>query len=184
MAIDIDLDDYKPGEVDTLGDLPAEGKYHVRLDGAVVDHKAKSGLTGKELTFVILTGRNAGYKVTETLWDNGSDDAKTRKAKDRQVRFGKRLGLFVVAGEKLKIADGKHDFNDCLGTEVVIEVKHEQWESQGKKGTSLRMTMFGIWGVDDPEVKDVPKANRTTVASIKAAEPAKPKAQAFDPNEL
>jgi hypothetical protein len=188
MALDIDLDTYSPADADNLGELPAPGRYHARLDSADCNHKSKGGLTGKHLTFVLLTGRAAGYKVEETLWDNGSDDVKTRKAKDRQVRFAKRLGLLVVNGDKLAIAPGKHDFNDCLGAEVVIQIKHEKWESQDKtkSGTQVRMEMFGIWGVEDPEVKDVPKApgGKSIPMTATSTQPAAAKSQQFDPSEL
>jgi hypothetical protein len=190
MALGIDLSRYNPNDVDNIGDIPPAGKYHVRLDGAARTRARGTNREGTELSFVLLVGRNKGYTVKETLWDGGDDDAKTQKAHDRTVRFAKRLGLIVVKGDALEYAEGKHDFSDVIGAEAIIKIKHEDWERDGKKGTACRMEMFGIWSVDDPECKDVPKATGggSTAAPVPSSAsrttPAPAKKMQFDPNEL
>jgi hypothetical protein len=193
MALDIDLDEYTGEDVKEIAKghvLPPPGKYHVRLDG-VSTHEAKSGNTGPELVFAILTEPHAGYEIKETLWDRSSDGSadKTKKCKDRQVLFGARIGLLVRgANDKLAYAEGKQDFTDCRGAECVIEIEHEPWENKekNKKGVSCRMKSHGIWRLDDPAVKDVKKAKPAlaTATETKAATKPVGKSKKFDASEL
>jgi hypothetical protein len=162
LVDDLNLDGIDPNKVDDLpnsGGLVPEGKYHVRLDGAG-DTISSGGTQGTELTFVILTGKNAGQEVKETVWVSDNE-----KAKNRLVRFASRLGLLVrnTKTNKYERVKDKHTFQDCIGAEVVIEVAHREYEKKDKsKGKAANVTFGGIWTVDDKEVKDVPKAKAGT----------------------
>ena len=174
---DLNLDDYNPATVDAVaaaGGMIPVGKYHVRLDGSA-DRTAKTGLTGTELVFTILTGAFAEREVKDTLW-NGDSDA----GKNRRVLFGHRLGLLAIdkATKKYVRVEGKTGFEDCLGAEVVIEVSHEpDQKDPAKKWVRLA---YAIYAVDDPKVKDVPKAKKAE----KKAAPPKAKKGTVDTSEL
>lgn len=155
---DLPLEDIAADSVDQVaksGGLVPEGKYHVRLDGAG-DVVSKNHNTGSELTFVILHGPFAGQEVKETIWSSENE-----KAKNRLVLFAHRLGLLKL-NEKTKRyerVDGKSGFGDVLGAECVIEVAHREYEKKDKtKGKAANVTFGGIWKLDDPDVKSVPKA--------------------------
>lgn len=167
-----------------------DGKYHVRLDGSRnVD--ANSGSTGVELVFVTLAGPHAGAEVKETIWNakEDADDAKRATARNRLMLFGHRLGLLKQgAGGVLKKVEGLSDFGDVHGAEVVIEVKNEKNISKkdGKEYTNARVTFNGIFPVNDPKCKDVPKGKPTTAATKPASKtaPAKGGKKTLDPSEL
>lgn len=173
---DLPLEDITADSVDQTaksGGLIPEGKYHVRLDGAG-DTVSKNNNAGSELTFVILHGPFAGQEVKETLWSSEND-----KAKNRLVLFAHRLGLLKL-NEKTKRyerVEGKSGFGDVLGAECVIEVAHREYEKKDKtKGKAANVTFGGIWKLDDPDVKSVPKAKPTGTngASAKPAPTRKP----------
>lgn len=161
MIDDLDLD-INPDTVDEAaksGGLVPEGKYHVRLDGAG-DSTAKTGTTGTELTFVILTGKLAGKEVKETVWNSDKDAGK-----NRLLLFASRLGLLTRndKAKKFERVKDRNSFQDCIGAECVIEVVHREYEKKDKsKGKIANVSFGGIWTVDDKDVKDVPKAKAGT----------------------
>lgn len=158
------------------GGLTPEGKHHARLDGCR-EVEANTGSKGRELTFTVLSGVGKGSEVKETLWLNTDKD----KGKNRQLIFAHRLGLLKkvpAANGKSVYApiEGKHDFNDCLGTECIIDVKHEEYTtSKGKKGMGCVLQFEGVFQLTDERCKDVPRA-----AAGSAPPPAKPQAKTQD----
>ena len=137
---------------ETNGNLPA-GKYHVVLDGAAPETAKESGNTGTLLTWRVIGGPCMGMTVKDTIWDSDNP-----KAINRKVLFALRLGAVVQEGTKLKKAEGKNSFGDCLGKDVVVEVVHEEYTNKkGAKGTSVKVAFGGIWATDDPKVKSVIK---------------------------
>lgn len=170
--IDFDLDNASGEDVErfhkTGGILPA-GKYHCRLDGAK-DAQTQT-TTGVELHYVVASGPFAGEEIKDSIWN--SDKAA---AKNRATLFGHRLGLLKRKGAGFEFAPGKSDFADCIGAEVVLEVKHEPYVSKttGKNGIGVRVTFNGIWSTDDPAVKSVVKSSGPSTSPGKQGEtPAK-----------
>jgi hypothetical protein len=152
---DLDLDGFNPDAVDAIGDaggMIPPGKYHARLEGAAA-RTAKTGSTGSELVFAVLAGPFAGTEVKDTLWNSDNE-----RNKNKLVLWGHRLGLLTVDPKTKKYVrvEGKTGFEDCLGTEVVIEVIHEP--DQNDKNKKWPRLGFNLWAVGDAKVKDVPKA--------------------------
>lgn len=156
-----DLEGVSPDAIDTFqktGGILPKGKYHVRLDGAKDVTAQQSGTPGEELHYTVIGGPHTGHEIKDTLWKTDKEGAK-----NRLVLFASRLGLLQRDGAKFVQAKGKHSFADCLGSDVVIEVDHEEYENKktGKKGTGVRVTFGGIWRTDAPEVKSVVKGKVT-----------------------
>lgn len=167
---DFDLDQIDGQQIDTFqqsGGRVPDGKYHVRLDG-VKPGTTPNGKEYQELTLVIVGGPHAGNEIRETLW--ASDKPAGVK---RLVLFGSKLGLLVRGeGGKFKKAEGKYSLGDCLGAEVVVEVKAEDWAKGDKRGTRLAVTFAGIWSVNDPAVKSVAKGKAGAVPAKRAVDAA------------
>lgn len=142
------------------GGMVPEGKHHARLDG-VREVEANTGSKGRELTFLVLAGPGKGGEVRETLWLNSDKE----KGKSRQLIFAHRLGLLTKApgpnGKAIYAAvEGRKDFVDCIGSECVVDVKHEEYtRKDGKKGTTAILQFEGVLSVTDARCKDVPKAS-------------------------
>lgn len=151
------------------GAIP-ESKYHARL--VHVAERMAGEYTIDELKFEILHGPYAGKLIEEDLFHTGKDAEKTEKAKVRRRTYYHRLGLLEkteVNGEKkYTLADGKQHLRDCLGNECIIDVKVADEEFEVKKdgvGTGVRrkikknkLAYIGVYKLDDPEVKAVPRA--------------------------
>lgn len=185
-ALGINTAAYKPAAVESSmesGGIPAEGKHHAILDGFRLAN-ANSGASGRELTFKIIGGPSRGLTVKETLWNPNPDlpdsDERKQKSVSRILLFAHRLGVVNKKGDGANAvyedAPGVTDFSDRFGAEVVIEVHHEEYERKdGKgKGKAAKLTFGGIFCVNDPKVKDVPRGSAAGMASSQttAAPPA------------
>ena len=183
---DFDLSDYAPDSVEAVaaaGGMVPPGKYHVRLDGASDGRIGKSGNPSTDLEYTILTGPFAGKTVKDSVWHPAKGD--NGPSANRFVLVAHRLGLFGVnpKTKRYELVKGKDGFGSCLGAEVVIEVNHRTYTREDKsEGKAVNVTFGGIYAVNDPKVKDVPKAaaGAKVVAQAKAAATDKK----FDPNEL
>lgn len=182
---DLDLEHADADAVETQmkgGGLVPEGMHHAVLYG-VRAVTANSGTTGRELVFKVLAGPAAGMELKETVWSPSGKGADTdAKSRNRLRLFGHRLGLL----QKVQTADkkhkyeaikGKHDFADCFGSEVVIEVRHEddEWtDKNGKqrKGKKSILTFEGVLELTDPRAKDVPRGGAGAARAAVAAAPA------------
>lgn len=164
LGIDVASIDPEKAEKNLDGGPLPEGKYHALLTGAKSE-SFKSGNSGFEFEFEVLApDEHAGRKVHDRL-------VISEKTEPRQIMYLSRLGI-IEAVEK----DGKkhyekgevEDFIDAIGTEVVIEVAHEEFQREkGGKGIAAKVTFGGVWRVDDERVKDVPKADSAAVGSAK-----------------
>lgn len=128
------------------GNLP-EGYYRAMLIGAK-PKTAHSGSTGFELTFAVKDGPFTGYEVTDTLWDTDH-----KKSQDRICLFGLRLGVLKRSadGKKVLAVEGKSDFMDVLDTPCIIQTTLEEYESNGKHGTAVRLAFGGCYYADDKD---------------------------------
>lgn len=152
------------------GGLVPEGYHHAVLEGCR-EVAAHNGSKGRELCFKIVAGAGRGMEVKDTVWFS-------EKATKRAVIIGHRLGVL----KKVTGPDGKNtfveatpgrDFTDALGASVVIDVKHEPDEYTNEKGkkiqvTRCRLSFEGVLPLDDPRVKDVPKAKDLAAAAAGA----------------
>lgn len=155
---DLDLDGLNPQAVEAVaesGGLIPAGKYHARLEGVAEVTSRQKGTPGTELHFTILAGPHAGREVKDTLWAGDSEIGKNRR-----VLFAHRLGLLAIDPKTKRYVaiDGRTGLEDCIGAEVVIEVRHEPDQKDPEK--KWARLGFAVWAVDDPKVKDVPKAGR------------------------
>lgn len=175
---DLDLDTTNPDtderDINLAGAIP-EGKYHARLVEATDAERGE--YTVDALKFEILHGPFVGKIIEETVFHTGSDDAKTAKAKVKRRTYYHRLGLLTkteVNGEKkYALTPGKFHLRDCLGAEVVIDVEVFDDQFTAKPGTKNagqlikikknRLTYMGIYKLDDPKVKDVPRGKSNGV---------------------
>lgn len=159
------------------GDLPPEGVHHAVLTsvGPIPNCDGR----GWKMLFEIIAGPGKGATVEDVLWkpkgENEKNDAGTR---NRILLFGHRLGLLKkVQGKDGKEStvevEGKHDFCDCLGATVFIEVHHEkeQYEKHGKAReiTKAKLTFAGLLGADDKKVKGVAVAAGSAAATAAKA---------------
>jgi hypothetical protein len=170
-------EDVNPDELDkkmASGMLPPEGLHHAILDGyrACTAH---SGSHGYELTFKILGGSHKGTEVKETLWASDKEQGK-----NRMMIFAHRLGLFTKVTENgksvYKPVEGKSDFVHCTGAEVIIDVKHEKWEKDGKSGTKAILTFEGLMPLDDKRAAKVERGAKPAAGSAAAVAGAASKA--------
>jgi hypothetical protein len=126
--------------------LPEPGVYAATLIG-VRDVIARSGLTGTELTFRISDGTYAGAEVRDTLWHS-----MHRKVEMRHALFAHRLGLTTVSQGRYQLAPGKRTFADCIGTPVLIDVRHDEYQrADGSTGRRAILSFEGILSPNDPK---------------------------------
>ncbi len=176
LTEDLDLSGFNPETVEAVaaaGGLIPIGKYHVRLEGCTDTQSKRTGNTGQELEYEILTGPFAGRKVKDTVWTPAGDGGPSD---NRFVLVAHRLGLIrpKAGGKGYESVPGKSSFKDCLGAEVVIEVNHRTYKKDdGSEGKAANVTFGGIWRLDDKAVKDVPKAKVGGAGSPPATKPTK-----------
>jgi len=163
-----------------LGSVIPEGKYHARLVHAA--ERQAGGYTIDELKFEILHGPYKGKVIEDDLFHTGTDAQKTEKAKLKRRSYYHRLGLLTkseVNGEKkYTLTPGKNHIRDCLDVQVIIDVvaQEESWEDKktgaNRKMMKNKLSYFGIYKLDDPKVKDVPRATGTPAPITSATKPA------------
>jgi hypothetical protein len=157
--------------------LVPTGKYHASLE-KVEDLISSTGKKGKELSFKILAGPDAGQIVKEKLYQSDSPTGQ-----NRLKLFMHRLGCLQVATTgKYEYVEGRASLHDCISAEVVIDVIHEAWKNQqtGREGKTAKLAFCGVFPVNSKEAKGVIlcKGERP------AARESKPKEATFDPNEF
>ncbi|MDY3555323.1 hypothetical protein R5W24_004465 [Gemmata sp. JC717] len=145
------------------GGIPPVGMHHAVLSG-FREVNANSGRKGRELKFKIIAGPGKDFEVKETVWN--SDKAA---GKSRVLIFAHRLGIYQRAGDALVPVPGRTEFSDVIGTQCVINVKHEEREYETDKGEKRKVTdvildFEGVLALDDPRTKDVPRAGAGQVA--------------------
>lgn len=156
FADDFDYSKYDPDKLEKdleSGGLIPPGFYRAKLDGATTTTSKESQRAGWQLTYKIVGGDHDGATVEDTLWD-GDKPASI----NRVLLFKHRLGVIrrnAETGKFEKVPD-VHDFRDCLDREVIIHVKHEEYERKkdGGKGIALRLEFNGIFAADDPKAAD------------------------------
>lgn len=167
--------------------IVSEGLHHAVLD-AVRSGQANTGTHFREFTFKIIAGPFKDATVEHTLYmpSNSQKPEALAKSKSQLAIYLHRLGVrkkVVNADgkETLVPIEGKHDFCDALGTEVVIDVKHEleQWKDKktgaDKSMMKAKLSFEGVLLVSDKRCEKVPKASGAAVAASKQAAVSRPK---------
>lgn len=157
--LNINLDTVNANEVEESmksGGIAAIGLHHAVLDGCR-EVQANSGSQGYELRFKILAGPSKGCEVKESLWVSEKE-----KAKQRVLLFMHRLGLLTkihkAGQDHYAPVAGKSELSQCIGKEVVIDVKeHEAREYQGKTYTDARLSFEGVLELGDKRCEKVPR---------------------------
>lgn len=166
------------------GYLPAEGYHHAYLDG-YRPFDTNSGASGHEFTFKILGGPWDGKEVKGSVFKpKGEDPEKDEKARNKLRLFAHRLGLLKKVKKDGKdvyeAVEGKSEFMHAIGTEVIINVKHEDFEGQKGKGKKAVLEYEGILPLDDKRAKDVKRGRKPGTANTPATAAAKqPQQQQF-----
>lgn len=150
------------------GGLCPEGVHHAVLETAG-EKTLDNGSKKRVLTFKVLAGPGKDAEVEDDVWlpSEGQDAGKKKKTQNRLTIFMHRLGLLKtkIGGdgkEHLAEVEGKHDFVDCIGTTVFIEVKHEEeaWKDKktgtDRKAMKAKLTFEGVLKPDDKKCQGVP----------------------------
>lgn len=176
-------EDFNFDNVD-VGGLPEPGVYHVKL--VKVESQDDGQHTPSEnLTFSILTGNVAGQggkQITERLYLQGKDEAKTKKAIARAMGFGKRMGVYSKADAE---ACKPIELERGVGKEFIIELDADTYtDNNGNERQSVRMSYMGIWGLDHPDAPSCPRQkNGKIIPAAGKVEPAKPAAAKAPPKK-
>ena len=150
--------------------LPKEGKYHAFI--CDVDESFTKSNDAIIVQFQILAGTEkdqAGLRITQYY------NVKREKS---LARLAMAVGLIGPNVEEQEVR-----FEDARGRMLVIDVKDHEWtkedESTGEKKTHKRrgVSENGVWEIDHPAVKDVPKDQESMTlldqpASLPAGAPA------------
>lgn len=170
------------------GGLPEEGIHHAVLNGHREGSTPNTGSRYRELTFVILAGPSKGMSVKETVWlPNGENAEKDEKKTQRLRLFCHRLGMLKKTervttenGKQVKKSvyepvEGKTDLLQCSGTDVLIDVQHEEdvveKDGKTKKYKRAKLTYEGVMALDDKRGEKVPRGNPADVAAGLLASP-------------
>ncbi len=155
MDPDFDLSKYDPDQVERQmasgGIIPA-GYYRARLDGAMPVTSKQNQTPGWEMTFTVLTGDHDGATVQDTMWVSDKPQSI-----NRALLFQHRLGVIRRNAEtgKFERVPGVTDFRDVIGAEVIIHVKHEEYDRKdGGKGVALRLEFNGIYATNDAKAAE------------------------------
>lgn len=175
FCLDHDLGDVDPTKVEDgtrSGGLVPAGKYHARFIGDK-DVTSSKQTTGTELHFEILAGPQKGQTVKETLWNSDKDAGK-----NRVLLFARRLGLLEEKNGRYAKCEGKNDFCDCHGAEVIIKVIVKTIDKESGKQVN-NLDFGGIYFVDEVDKATKKKASEGVAMAGKDAtatpQPAKPK---------
>lgn len=145
----------KEEDLRVLGPLP--GRYHVMVKD-VDETEALSKWESIVMTFEILAGTIPGQEG-KTL----------REFFSVKETAAKRLNLLAMVTGLLSLGEKREvRFSEARGRQLIIEI--EEQEYQGKK--RARVPWAGLWRLDHPDVKDVPRdAAMTRMASQATAQP-------------
>lgn len=187
MAIDFSNSSYSPEDFDfqncDTGGMPEIGTYHVKLS-AVESQDDGEHTPSENLTFQVLGGTvpgQAGKQITERLYLSGRDEDKTKKAIQRAMGFGKRMGVYTEADAKALKAI---EFEKAIGKTFIIEVVDGSYTDKvtGDKKEMVRLGYMGVWRDDSPDAPECPRVGKPALkkpapATNGKAEPAKPAAK-------
>lgn len=142
-------------DIESGGLLPT-GKYIVELANHIA--KEVNGKKVDELSFEVVEGKFKGRKVKADLFHEGSDAEKTTKMQNQCIHFGLKLGLLGVVEKKGKKTYKylKDSFEDCAGTQVVVNVTHNS-HPDNKDQKFAKVGFFGIYSLEDKEAKELLK---------------------------
>lgn len=177
FCLDHDLGDVDPTKAEDgtrSGGLVPAGKYHAKLVGDK-DVTSSKQTTGTELHFEILAGPHKGQTVKETLWNSDKEAGK-----NRVLLFARRLGLLEEKNGRYVKAEGKTDFCDCHGAEVIIKVVVKTIDKESGKQVN-NLDFGGIYFVDEIDKATKKKASEGVAMAGKepttatATQPLKPK---------
>jgi hypothetical protein len=155
------------------GPIAPEGMHHAILEG-FREGSANNGRKFRELIFKIIAGPGKGQTIKETLWN--SDEPR---GKNRILLFMHRCGLLTRgADDKFQRIEGKGEFSDVIGAQVIVDVKHKtrEYEKDGEKRkvTDAILSFEGVLPLDDKRCEKVPRAGGAAVAAAVASAPPKP----------
>ena len=135
-----------------LTPLP-KGVYYAKLEATEMTNSKSSGTPGQKFTFVILKGSYAKRKITGTsYW--------TEKTSHIKPVLAERLGILRVDSDgKYHAIYGKNEWASAIGTEVFIEIVHEERLDSEKRKT----------GIIDAKLAFIPVLKRTDKRVIELA---------------
>lgn len=183
MALDFSNIDLPPEDeaidFDTLdaGGLPEAGVYHARLEKE--EFVDDGDYPRQQLVFIILAGTVSGQKgrrLTDSLFLMGKDDAKTKKAIQRAMAFGKRMNIYSKEDAEKR---APIPFEKCVGKEFIIEVVADEYEgNDGNLRRSAKLSYMGIWHINHPDAPECPRLGKSgkpgAGGSAGKVEPVKP----------
>lgn len=123
------------------------GKYHAQVEGLARGQAGDSPCL--KMALRLRTGPMANRVHTESIF-------LTDKNIDRQKLIAYRLGLFDPA--QLGKPGAKAKWSRAIGRHVVIEIEENKFTNKsGVEQIGSRVAFSGVWAIDAPEVRDVPK---------------------------
>ncbi len=145
-------------------DFPDAGQYHVQVNTLDEDAVSQGGSPQMAVEYEILSGNPAGQEG-KTQRDYF---AKSAKAIKRALMFAVAAGL-ITKDEITAAREAKKnlaiDYTAAVGRQLCIEIIKEEYE-----GKTRNKVQFGIWHLDDPAAKDIPK-NAAMLAQLGDAAP-------------
>lgn len=132
-------------EDDVGGNRPEPGRYHSVITGADESFEKVDKIV---VDFRVLAGNKDG-QVDRTITEYY---AVSDKAMPRLKRLALCIGL-LMPGEPEK----EVDFEQAVGRQLVIEVEENEYEKDGEKKKSRRVSWMGMWSLGNKEVADIPK---------------------------
>lgn len=137
------------GETDFKGFVPVEpGLYHAFIADAVTAEENER-VNADNVTFQVITGKVPGQEGRQVR-GGYFRDKETNEFQDQHVRLALAT-KFMLPGQEVAEFSVKH----LIGRQCVIRVT--QRKDGDKTYTDVGNRGFDVWGVDNPEVADVPK---------------------------
>lgn len=163
-----DLSNTTMGEIEAVAGRLAPGWYKAKVASINVDEHGTV-----HLTFEVIGGTYAGFRITERVRHGGSnaDPDKAKKIHGRRQLFAKRLGLITETSASVKFS-----WLDAADRQAWIDVR----EAKGSEGgTFLQLDWAGVYPLDDEKVpqwvregKPAPEAAASKPGQRKPATPA------------
>lgn len=146
----IPLSEVDPGK--TGGNYPAAGKFHVEVVKIDEDAVTDKGTKFMKVVYKILAGTPAEQEGKEQ-WDMFF---LTAASMPRMVQFAIAIALTTVKEVQADKDAGRTPSIDfaglAVGRQLCIETVPKEHE-----GKTRNKVEFGIWALDAPEAKDIPK---------------------------
>ena len=161
---EIPLDEVDPENIGVGGNFPAPGKYHVEVTQVDPDTTSSGGKPQMKVEYEILAGDVEGQEG-KTQYDYY---AKTPKAFPRALQFAIAAGLTTkeeLSAAKTAGTAPRIPFGMAIGRQLCVEIVEEEYE-----GKTRNKVQFGLWHLNDPEAKDIPK-NAGKLAQLGDAAP-------------